>query len=305
MTILTLFVTWNRRVSHLMVKGVTHEISKVSVWGLRIGVCVLFTATLTMTALNTGAEILRSLAFDSSNDFYSEFNEEWMTVLSVLMPYNSDFPLSLGNRFLVEKRDQEAKAQILSAFRARPLSPQVSVAVASLSACTGDEDTAVSLFNTNVAKNYVPDNTTELMTARLLGLPESKAAIKLISLTLEHSPQLASLYINLMTLYGYKPLTLKPLLPEQPLVMLALGDLLLSEGHTDEAEKAYMEAVLNNNENLARDETLYARIATYFSKTKRLTRALFIAKAGRERYPDSEKIKYLLLDISAQLGLEK
>jgi tetratricopeptide (TPR) repeat protein len=219
-------------------------------------------------------------------------------------PHDTDFELFLGQWYLVQKRNGEAKTAILSAFRMRPLSPQVHVAVASFSACTGNESAARHFFSSTSASHYVPDNTTKFLVARLLGLPDQEAAVSLINLTLGHSPQLASLYLNLMTLYGYEPLMLKPLVPEQPMVMLALGDLLLSEGHNEEAENAYWSAVYNMDRDATRDEALFYRISSYFAESERLSEALIAVREGLTNYPKSTSLKGLLADLHVRSSHE-
>jgi hypothetical protein len=298
---LVFFITWCRRLSQQTRSWVR--------WGLGVIMCSLLMVSTLLAGMTVGSKLVvvpwATLSLGSENDLHEGGQvETWLRSLSKTVPLGSEFFLSLGHRYLFQKRDEEAKEIIWSSLKMRPLSPEVHVAVASISACTGNEAAAMHFLSTNAARNYVPDTTTERLVTRLLGLPESSSAIKLINLALEHSPDMAKSYISLMRLYGYELQAIQGLLPMQPKIMLALGDLLVSEGDIEAAENVYWTAIYNKDKGLTRDEELYMRIAKHFAASNQLTEALIIVKEGRKAYPNSPDLQYLTSDLRERIGYE-
>lgn len=299
---LVLIAAWTRRLSNLLPGEGYQTISTMKIFGLRGSVWLILVFSVLFVSLKTVPRTLFEIErpIQQINNDQSDIKgmEGWIKEFSLLNPYDGNLSLWLGQQYLVQERDEEAKVQILKALRLQPLSPQVHIAVASLGACTGDEDNAIHFFSTQAAGLYTPDVMTRFLVARLLKIKDSDAAVRLINLALKRAPMDASLYLNLLILQGYELLSLSHIISNQPMVMLALGNLLLSEGHKEEAENAYWAAIYSQNNNDQKDEELYIRIAKYFFDSNKKQEAILVAREGLEDFPGSSLLLRLVADLN-------
>lgn len=308
---LAFLVNWSRRLSHRSHgdgEGSRQTQAWIS-WSLCIVTSFLITVCAVFLALTAGNRLIvepwQAVSYDQTGGLTAsgQSAKTWLANgLSRLAHLDSDATLTRGQRYLLQKRDSEAREILLPLLKMRPLAANVHVAVASVSACTGNEDAARHFLTTKAVKNYRPDETTERLVTRLLDIPESDSATRLIALALQQSPQTAGRYISLMQLYGHDPLSLQTILPAHPRVLLALGDLLAAEGPNETADNLYRSAIFQRNAAAAIDEGLYIHVASYFSASQRIAEALIIVDEGRKNYPGSQRLKDFAAGLRTQFS---
>ncbi|MBW2476807.1 MAG: hypothetical protein JRE63_05720 [Deltaproteobacteria bacterium] len=297
-----LIMVWSRRLSSLMIEPKTHSISKPIQKVLENSIRAFIAICVLGLILKLGGKFLGEqsglLAFDDNFVTQESDNEFWLETLGILANFDSDLAVGLSQRYFLQREDQISRDFVLSSLKLRPLSSEVHIALACLKANEGEIQMATELLSSEIARNYQPSSVTERLIARLLELPQSEIAVKLINLSLAQSPELASRYIPLLIVYGFDPLELKDKLLDHPEVRVALADLLIAKNHVKEAEEIYWDTVFSKDtQGMLEDENIYLRVADYYLKTNQPAEATMVLNEGVKAYPKSNEIRRNIIRI--------